>query len=168
MACWSILNKSFTPVAVADTVAFTDNGYLALQGGSSTQRIEILEVEEGGQAGTSSPHIMELARDSTVAVTAITAGTNGRGPVGLDSDSAALAAPPLAVGASTTKPQRSSTLSLLNLSFNAFGGIVRWTAAPESRVGMRGNTASNGEISLSAFTGGTMGLMSAHIIFEPF
>jgi len=168
MARWAIQNKSFTPVAVADAAAFTDNGYLALQGGSGTQRGNIVEVYMGGQAGSSAPSIMELARDSTVAATAITAGTNGRGPVALDPASAALAAPPLAVGASTTKPQRSATLSLLELSFNAFGDIVRWVAAPGEEIGYLGNTASNGEISLSAFTGGSPGLMAAHMVFEPF
>jgi len=168
MARWSIVNKSFTPVAVADGTAFTDNGYLALQGGSTTQRSNILEVQMGGQAGASAPTIMELARDSTVAATSIGPGTNGRGPVALDPASAALAAPPLAVGSSTTKPQRSSTLSLLELAFNAFGGIMRWVAAPGEEIGVLGNTASLGEISLSAFTGGTPGLMSAHIIFETY
>lgn len=168
MARWSIMNKSFTPVAVADATNFTDNGYLALQGGSSTQRSNILEVYMGGQATASAPTIMELARDSTVAATAIAAGTNGRGPVALDPASAALAAPPLAVGSSTTKPQRSATLSLLEVSYNAFGGIVRWFANPGQEIGVLGNTASLGEVSLSAFTGGTPGLMSAHIIFEPF
>jgi hypothetical protein len=168
MARWSISNKSFTPVAVADAAAFTDNGYLALQGGSSTQRSNILEVYMGGQATASAPTYMELARDSTVAATSITAGTNGRGPVALDPASAALAAPPVAVGSSTTKPQRSATLTLLDLSFNAFGGIVRWVAAPGEEIGVLGNTASFGEVSLSAFTGGTPGLMGAHIVFEPF
>jgi hypothetical protein len=32
---------------------------------------------------------------------------------------------------------------------------------------MLGNTASFGEVSLSAFTGGTAGAMAAHIIIEP-
>lgn len=168
MARWSVSNVSFTPVAVADAAAFTDNGYLALQCGTATQRSNIIEVYMGGQATASAPSIMVLARDSTVAVTAITAGTNGRGPVALDPASAALAAPPLAVGASTTKPQRSATLHLLNLAFNAFGGIVRWVAAPGEEIGVLGNTASLGEVSLSAFTGGTPGLMGAHIVFEPF
>lgn len=168
MARWSISNKSFTPVAVGDAAVFTDNGYLALQGGSSTQRSNIIEVQMNGVAGSSSPQLMELARDSTVAATSITAGTNGRGPAALDPSSAALAAPPLAVGASTTKPQRSSTLSLLELGMNAFGGILRWVAADGEEIGILGNTASLGEVSLSAFTGGTPGLSTAHIIFEPF
>lgn len=168
MARWTISNKSFTPVAVGDTTAFTDNGYLALQGGSTTQRSNILEVQLNGLAGASAPQLMELARDSTVGATSITAGTNGRGPVALDPATAALAAPPLAVGASTTKPQRSSTLSLLEIGMNAFGGIIRWVAAQGEEIGVLGNAASFGEVSLSAFTGGTPGLSSAHIVFEPF
>ncbi len=69
---------------------------------------------------------------------------------------------------STTKPQRSATLGLLDLSFNAFGGIVRWVAYDQSeQLWILGNTASFGEISLSAFTGGSPGAIGAHIIYEP-
>lgn len=32
---------------------------------------------------------------------------------------------------------------------------------------MLGNTASFGEVSLSAYTGGTPGLTGAHVIYEP-
>jgi hypothetical protein len=148
---------------VADTTNFTDNGYHAIQGGSSTQRINIHEVYMGGQATASAPCIMQFGRDSTVGAT-LTAGRLAA----LDPATAALAAPPTAFVASTTKPQRSATLgALLNLSFNAFGGIVRWVAAPGEEIAMLGNTASLGELSLSAFTGGTPGLMGSHIILEP-
>ena len=87
----------------------------------------------------------------------------------LDAATAALAAPPSTFNkAATNKPQRSATLGgLLNLSFNAFGGIVRWVAAPGEEISMVGNTASLGEVSLSAFTGGTAGLLGAHMIYEP-
>lgn len=169
MARWMSANTSWTPVPVADGANnFTDNGYTALQGGSATQRGNILEVYEGGQATSSNANWMVLARDQVVAVTAITAGTNGKAPQPLDTASAALAAPPLTVGASTTKPQRSATLYLLNLSFNAFGGIVRWVAAPGEEIGYLGNAANAGEISLSAFLGSGTGLMGSHFVFEPF
>jgi hypothetical protein len=167
MAKWSVSNKSFTPVPVGDTASFTDNGYLAVQGAASTQRIKIIEIYMGGQATAQAPMIMEFARDSTIAATSITAGTNGRGPVALHPNQSTLSSVPLAVGASTTKPQRSSTLSLLQLTFNAFGGVVRWVAAEGEEPEMLGNTASFGEVSLSAFTGGTAGAMAAHIIIEP-
>lgn len=167
MAKWSVANKSFTPVPVGDTASFTDNGYLAVQGAASTQRIKIIEVYMGGQATAQAPMLMELARDSTIAATSVTAGTNGRGPTALEPNQSTLSNPPLAVGASTTKPQRSSTLTLLSLSFNAFGGVIRWVAAEGEEPAMLGNTQPFGETSLSAFTGGTAGAMGAHIIIEP-
>jgi len=164
MARWSVNQPTWTPVAVADTTNFTSAGYMALQGGSATQRINLLEVFMGGQAGsTSSPCIMMVARDSTIGVTL----SVGRF-ASLDPATAALAAPPVSFNTATTEPQRSSTLSLLNLSFNAFGGLVRWVYAPGEEVGMLGNTASFGELSLSAFTGGTPGLLGSHFIVEPF
>ena len=120
----------------------------------------------GGQATSSAPSIMVVARDSTIGATlSLTAGAKD---AALDPASAALAAPPVAFTIATTPPQRSSTLGLLNVSFNAFGGLFRWAAPDEHGVlRMLGNTASFGELSLSAFTGGTPGLMGAHIISEP-
>lgn len=158
--------KSFTPTATADTTNLVDNTYFGLiQGGSTTQRINIMEVFLGGQAGASSPTFMVLARDSTIGVT-ISLGTN-QTDAPLDSATAALAAPPLVGNVATTKPQRAATLSLLNLSFNAFGGIVRWVAAPGEEVSQAGNAVNVGETSLSAFTGGTAGLMGGHVVYEP-
>lgn len=165
MAKRSFKSATWTPVAVADTIAFTDNGYMALQGGSGTQRTAVSEVFMGGQAGASSPCIMILGRDSTVGVT-LTALSTGQSDAALDPATAALAAPVVPFTASTTKPQRAATLGMLNLSFNAFGGIVRWVAAPGEEIWMLGNTASFGEMSLSAYTGGTPGLMGSHLVYE--
>lgn len=165
MARWTGGLNNFTPVAVADTTSFTNSGYLALQGGSSTQRINVLEVYMGGLASSSAPAQMIFARDSTVGATSL---TGAIGPVSLDGASAALAAPPVVFTSSTTKPQRSATLQLLMLGFNAFGGIVRWVAAPGEELGLLGNTASLGEMSLSSASTGTPGLMNSHFIFEPF
>lgn len=158
---------TMTPTATADTTNLVDATYpFLVQGGSTTQRVNILEVYLGGQAGSSAPTFMVLARDSLVAVT----NSNGTGQTdaSLDASTAALAAPALTGNTNTTKPQRSSSLHLLNLSFNAFGGIVRWVAAPGEEISVIGNTASLGEVSLSAFTGGTAGLLGAHLIYEPF
>jgi hypothetical protein len=166
MAKRSFKKATWTPVAVADTTNFTDAGYMAIQGGSSTQRNNIIEVYMGGQATSSAPCLMILSRDSTVGAT-LTALSTGESDAAFDPATAALAAPPVPFTASTTKPQRSATLGLLNLSFNAFGGVVRWVAAPGEEISMLGNTASLGEVSLSHYTGGTPGLMGAHIIYEP-
>ena len=61
---------TFTPTATADTTALVDATYVSIvQGGSATQRVNIIEVYQGGQAGASSPTFMLLSRDTTVAVT---------------------------------------------------------------------------------------------------
>lgn len=164
MAKWSALKNNWTPVAVADATNYSDSGYLALKGGSSTQELHISEIYLGGLAAASSPAQMLFARDSTVGATSLTGGLNSA----LNPATAALAAPPSVFSASTTKPQRSSTLQLLTLAFNAFGGIVRWTALePSQEIVMLGNTASLGELSLSSGSAGTPGLMSCHFIYEP-
>src|SRR3990167_3698399 len=143
MAKWVFKVSTFTPVAVADTTNFNDAGYMGLMGGSTTQRIDILEVFMGGQATSSAPSLMILSRDSTVQATP-TALSTGESNAALDPATAALAAAQVAFTASTTKPQRSATLGLLNLSYNAFGGIVRWVAAPGEEIGVLGNAASFG------------------------
>ena len=163
MGRWSANEPTWTPQTVADSTNYVDTAYMALQGGVSGQRINLLEVYMGGQAGASSPSIMMVARDSTVGATL----SVGRFAA-LDPATAAYTNPPVCFNTTNTKPQRSATLSLLNLSFNAFGGIVRWVAAPGEEIGMLGAAASFGEISLSAFTGGTPGLMGSHFIVEPF
>lgn len=162
MARWAAGFPTWTPTAVADTTNMTDSAHHTIQGGSSTQRGELREVYMGGQAGSSTPCIMVLGRTSTVGAT-LTAGRLAA----LDPSSAALAAPPVSYQISTTKPQRSATLGmLLNLSFNAFGGIVRWVNGPDEIISYLGNTASLGELSLNAFTGGTPGLLGSNIVFE--
>lgn len=162
MSRWSTVVPTWTPTAVADTTAMTDNGHHTLQGGSGTQRLELREVYMGGQAGASSPTIMVLGRTSTVGAT-LTAARNAA----VDPATAALAAPPLPYVASTTKPQRATASGmLLNLGFNAFGGIVRWVNGPDEIVSILGNTQPLGELSLNAFTGGTPGALSSGILYE--
>jgi hypothetical protein len=167
MAKWSFASEGFTPTAVLDTANFTDSGYMGLMGGSTTQRIDIYEVYIAGLAGSSTPTPMVLSRDSTVQATP-TALTTAQSNAALDPSTAALAAAQVAFVASTTKPQRAATLAKLVLGLNAFGGIVRWVAAPGSELKILGNTASLGEASLSCYTGGTPGLVAAHMLYEPF
>lgn len=165
MARYSLSWTSITPTATADTTNLVDSTYPAiLQGGSGTMRLNINEVYIGGEASaSSSPTIMVLARDSTVAAT-VTAGTTRNAAL----DGSTVAPGTLATFGhiATTKPQRSATLHLLHLSFNAYGGIARWQARYGEELSVVGNTASLGEVSLSAFTGGTTGATSGHILYE--
>jgi hypothetical protein len=165
MAKWSANKANWTPTSVADTTNFSDSGYMALQGGSSTQLLYVSEIYMGGLATVQSPMSMIVAHDSTVGATALTGVLNAA----VDPATAALAAPPAAFSASTTKPQRSATLQIKQLAFNAFGGVVRWAALEASdRIGILGNTASLGELSLSMLAGvGTAGALSSHFTYEP-
>lgn len=162
MARYSLGFVSKTMTAVADTTAMTDNGYATfLQGGNSTQRLRILEVYMGGESTSSTPTTMALGRDSTVAATGISGNFNAL----LDAESTAPGTVAVFGSVSTTKPQRSSTLGrLLVPSFNAFGGVVRWTAPAGQAITVVGNTASLGEVSLSSITGA--GIISGHIHYE--
>ncbi len=155
---------TWTPVAVADTVAMTTLGFHNIQGGSSTQRGEMREIYLGGQAGASAPTYMVFGRCSTVTGATAVAVRQAA----LDPSTAALAAAPICTNSTSgTFPQRSATLGiLLNLSFNAFGGIVRWYAGPDEIISYLGNTASLGELSLNAYTGGTPGAVGSNLVFE--
>src|SRR5207253_235744 len=167
MGKWSTGQVNWTPTATADTTALATNTYAALGGGTSTQRLECIEFYIAGVAGASSPTFLMFARDSTVgtSVTALAAPAF-QGP--LDAVGQALVATPSSFVSAGGPPQRSAvtTLARLNLALNAFGGIVRWVAAPGEEFSIVGNTASLGEASLSAFTGGTVGLINHHIIYE--
>jgi len=169
MSKWSFDNVTFSPSAgVADAVAVT-GGFMALGGGSATQYIKVQEIQEVGQAVATSANIMLWARDSTFGVTPTALATpNSMGPI--DQNTAVLAAPNTAYVAAATGPQRSSstTVAKLNMSFNAFGGILRWQAAPDEEWGIYGTstTGGAGESSLSSFTGSGTGAMGCHIIFE--
>ena len=156
--------NNVTPTATADTTDLVDSTYVGFfKGGSGTQRTKFNEIYMGGLAAASAPTLMQLARSSTVHT-----GTPGGGTDAADNPETAALAAPVLVGntASTLKPQRSSTLKLLNLAFNAFGGIVRWVAREGDEPAIVGNTASLGEATLSAFTGGTPGAMGSHVKYE--
>ena len=160
---------TITPVGYADTTNMTNSTFpFYLQGGSSTQNNLVWEVSISGQAQTSSsPTYMLLSRDSLVAATSLSSGT-GLTDASINPATVALAAPPVTGNLSTTLPQRSATLHLANASLNAFGGVYFWRAnRMEECFVTLGNTASFGEVSLSAFTGGSVGAIGCHMIYEP-
>lgn len=160
---------TITPTATADTTNLVDATYpFLLQGGSSTQLNKVWEISINGQAAsTSSPTFMILSRDTTVATGTNTNGA-GQTDTPLDPATAALAAPVLTGNSNaTTKPQRSATAHLANCSVNAFGGVYFWRANRlEECFSVLGNTQPLGEVSLSAFTGGTTGAIGVHMIYE--
>lgn len=172
MAKRSFHQTNWTPTGQADTTALTSGTYMALKGASATQLIDILEIMISGLAGVSSPTLMQMARVTTLEVPAggsALAAPASDGP--MHPATAVLAAPPIPfTAAATTGPQRSAatTDAKLELNLNAFGGIVRWVYSPTEQWSQLGNTASLGESVLSAFNAGTVGAVSAHIVYEPY
>lgn len=163
MARYSAGWSQITAAAVADTVAFTA-GQLPgfLRSGAATQQLKINEVYVGGlEASASNATEMILARTSTISVGALSVGTSAA----LDFNATApgtLAA--WGSTAATTFGQRSSTLYLLNLAMNGYGGIARWQARVGEEISAFGNTATGGEVCLSSKLG--TGKTSGHVLFE--
>ena len=169
MALRTFAYTSFTPTATADTATLANATYMAIKGGSGTQRFRIEEIYMGGQAGASSVNDMVLARHSTIAITPTALAAPASDNI-LDASANALATVVVTFTAAATGPQRLAQGYLLTLSYNTFGGIVRWVTSP-NEVGVTGlgNTANLGEMSLSDKSDtGTAGAMSAHIIYEPY
>src|SRR5262249_23997676 len=140
-----------------------------LQGATSTQPIRVSEVFMGGQAVANAPSIMLLAHDSTVGATLTAlASPNTNGP--LHRSASTLANPPVGFVAGSTTPPRSNstTKARSNHSLKACGGLIGGAAGQDEEFWIIGNPASDGEASLSAFSGGTPGLMGSHIVYEPF
>lgn len=160
-ARYSMTFQGRTMTAVADTTNMTDSGYAGfLQGGSATMQLKINEVYIGGEDTASTATTMVLARDSTVAATGISGNMNAL----LDATGTAPGTVAVFGCVSTTKPQRSSTLHLLQLSLNTYGGIARWQARYGEEISTIGASASLGEVSLSSVSGA--GKSSGHIIYE--
>ena len=106
----------------------------------------IYEVLVSGQAGTSTPVRLDVSRATTA--TAMYGVVVPPGMLNAVSD----AAPASLVSnkaAWTTTPTAGT--SLINLPFNAFGGIIRWVAAPGSELVAIGSAAGT--------TGTTQGMI---------
>ena len=162
MARYNAGYSGITCVAVADTVAFTAGqlpGFLRC--GGATQQHKINEVYIGGEDTASTPTQMILARTSTISVGALSVGNLALSDFNATAPGTA---PAWGSTAATTFGQRSSTLYLLQLSLNTYGGIARWQARYGEEIAAFGNTAAGGEVCLSSKVGA--GKSSGHILFE--
>lgn len=66
MAMWSFAVPTITMTATADNASLTSGAYMALQNGSATQFVDVLEIMMSGQAVSSAVAILLLGRDSTI------------------------------------------------------------------------------------------------------
>lgn len=161
MARYSLTFQTRTMTAVADSANYTDSGYATfLQGGSATMQLKVNEIYIAGEDTSSTPTTMVWSRDSTVGATAISGNMNAV----VDATTVAPGTVAVFGCVSTTKPQRSSTLHLLQLTLNTYGGITRWQARPGEELGIISATQPLGESSLSSVTGA--GKISGHVLYE--
>lgn len=161
--------SSFTPAQQADGV-LAAGSFAALKPGSATDITKIGKVLLQGQASSSAVTATCLARSSTLGITPTAlALPNTDGPANIAATAVSTA--PVAYVAAATAPNRSPavTIARLNLSFNAFGGIIQWQTNPgsEEEWVMVGNaTTSNSETVLSSANVGAAGLIGSDIFYE--
>lgn len=148
----------YTPVAHADSASsLANNSYQAVRGGASTQLARIVEVFIGGEATSSTVNRMALRRLSTNATT-----PTDQTPAPLNIYSPAAVAQGYV--AASTGPTIAATQHLANFAFNAFGGIVRWVAAPGEEIYFGTTTAPNAQVCLDSISG--TGVVSQDIKWE--
>lgn len=162
--------STYTPTAAAENTALASGTYQNIEASAPTMLIQVMEIYAGGQASASAVNIMQFARTQSNATTPTALAAGGLATDAfMNSFGTALAASAVVCTSASTGPSRSTLAAggRLNLSFNAFGGIVRWVAAPGEEWGILSTAASNGSI-LSAYTGGSVGLMGSHLVYEVF
>lgn len=161
--------SSFTPTQQADGV-LAAGSFAALKPGSATDIMKISKVLLEGQAASSAVTATCLARSSTLGITPTTlALPNTDGPANIAATP--VTTPPVAYVAATTPPNRSpaATVPRLNLTFNAFGGVIQWQTNPGSEeewVAVGNATTSNSETVLSSANVGAAGLIGADLFYE--
>ena len=169
-------SNSFGQVTMAVTALNTapaTAGLYYLVGGSSAFQTKVSEVYLGGEAASA----------STVAAMAFgrVSNLNSGSP---SSPIASVLTDIMSAGSATTSfpigyttwttagPSMAVTGVLLRLSFNAYGGIVRWVSSPDQQITMTGTAVFGtgtqgvgGQLMLQQ-TAGTAALMSGHVLFE--
>ena len=164
MARYSTSWTSLTMTATGDTTTFANSVFCAIRSSNASSMIKVSEVYIGGEAASAStPATIVVARDSTNGATPSATGVRTALTDALGSAPANL---PTGFTQATTNPQRSASAHLLHLSFNAYGGIVRWFASPDQSITMATATAPNSEISISAITAATAPVTSGHFLYE--
>lgn len=171
MAIRAFTATSYTPTATADTTALANGTYQAIGADAAASALNVQKITVSGQASASAPTFMQFARDSTLGATLTAlAAPNSDGPISSAADAAQTNVNSLTFVAATTAPQRSAvtTSARMSLALNAFGGFVRWESMPGRDWMIFGVTVSISESSLSAFTGGSVGLIGSTIEYEAY
>ncbi len=169
MAKRTFQSLSYTPTAAADGTTATSGTYQDIESSAPTMYLEVMEIYEGGQNSASAINIMQFARNITIATTPTALTSPTASDAFLKTFSSTLGSSAVCCIAASTGPARTTvgTTARLNLSFNAFGGIVRWVAAPGEEWGILGTATLVSSSTLSSPTG-SAGAMGSHIVYEVF
>jgi hypothetical protein len=161
MPMFSSALSTWTPAVIADGAQVSTLNFHALRSAAATNFCRICEVYIGGEATSSTVDAFALRRHTTHST-----GPTNLVPAPLNPASQAAVHQSFQAVATTlpTVAAIATIRHLLNLSLNAFGGIVRWYAAPGEEIWFFGVTANNDEISLSTTVG--TGVVSSHFIVE--
>lgn len=146
---FAVARQSATPVA--------DESILALTAAAS-EGAEITQIGIGGEATASAIQVFVLRRSTTNGIT-----PTAQTPERLHSSS-----PASAIGAATTwgtEPVNTVTPpATWTRSYNAFGGVISWIAAPGHGIWILEAAAPDAEVSFEADVGTSP--LSQQIIFE--
>lgn len=161
-------NQTFT--AQATNTALTNATYMGIQGGGSTQIVDILEIFMNGMASASAVNGMTFTAAGTPTTPTALASPNSDGA--MVANATALSTTVVTYVAAATGPSASNatTVPKLIVGANFFGGVVRWNAAWTQQVQLIGNASATGSFVLfnSSTGGGANGAANAHIIYEPY
>ena len=147
----------YTPIAHADGAGpLASNSYQSMHSLSAAM-LKIIELFIGGEATASTVNRMALRRASTNSGT-----PTNQVPAALNYNSQAAVSQGSVAG--TTGPIIASTQHLANLALNAFGGVVRWVAAPGEEIWAGLAAAPNSETILDSISG--IGVVSTDIKIE--
>lgn len=162
MARYSLTSQSVSSGTGSADAATIAVALFYLAGNAATMQLKINEVQSGGEASSGAVQVLVLARDSTNAATP-TAGAARNNLMDILSTAPGTVA--IFGQTATTLPTRAAT-HLLQHSYNAFGGLVRWQARQGEEITVFSATAPNAEVSYSAFTGTTAAPISSHCLYE--
>lgn len=157
--------------AAAGTANIASNTYMAVKAGSTTQMLDVLEILVSGKASASAIGGFIFTRSSTLETTPTAIAAPHRDGL-MSPQGTALSTTVTVFVAATTGPTPSNTVTdaALQLGQNAFGGILRWNAAPFQQWQILGNGAPGQESLLfnSSTGGGANAAADAHIMYEPY
>jgi hypothetical protein len=164
MARYTLTSQSASTGSGSADAATITGCVFFLGANASTMQARVNEVQSGGEATSGAVQILILARDSTNAATPTQTNTSN---VLMDVFATAPGTTMVSTSGrtATTLPTRSAN-HLLQHSYNAYGGLVRWQARQGEEITIGTASAPNSEISYSSFTGNATASVSAHCIYE--